>query len=106
MKKLCAVAVLALSTLTMVSAKSYSVQFAKPTKAGSVELKPGVYSLKVQGDKAVFTDQESQKQYTVPVKVETGERSYSETMVQSKQVGTGAAVQEIDLGGTKTKLGF
>ena len=54
MKKFIAVAVLALSSLTVVSAKTYEIILSSRTKAGSVQLKPGQYTLKVNGNKVRF----------------------------------------------------
>jgi hypothetical protein len=106
MKKFVAVAALALSTLTVVSAKTYEIILSSPTKAGSVQLKPGQYKLKVDGNNAIFTDVNSNKSVTVPAKVQTGDKKFDDTRVQSTKDGDTDKIEEIDLGGSKTKLGF
>lgn len=106
MRKFLVVATLALSSLTIVSAKSYEIILSGPTKAGNVTLKPGQYKLKVDGSNAIFTEVNSSKSYTTPVKVETGDKKYNDTRVQSTKDGGTDSIQEIDLGGSKTKLGF
>lgn len=106
MKKILVVAALALSSLTIVSAKTYEIILSGPTKAGSVELKPGQYRLKVDGANATFTEVNSAKSFTTPVKVQTGEKKFDDTKVQTTRDGNVDKIEEIDLGGSKTKLGF
>jgi len=106
MKKILAISALALSSLTILSAKTYEIILTAPTKAGSVQLKPGQYKLKVEGANATFTDENSSKSFTTPVKVETGDKKFDDTKVQSTKDGDVDRLEEIDLGGSKTKLGF
>jgi hypothetical protein len=106
MKKLLAISALALSSLTILSAKTYEIIFTAPTKAGSVQLKPGQYKLKVEGSSATFTDENSAKSFTTPVKVENSDTKFDDTKVQSTKDGDVDRLEEIDLGGSKTKLGF
>ncbi len=106
MRKFIVMAALAISSLTVLSAKSYEIILSGPTKAGNLQLKPGQYTLKVKGDQAVFTDINSSKSFTTPVKVETTEKKFDDTRVQSTKDGDVDKIQEIDLGGSKTKLGF
>jgi hypothetical protein len=106
MKKFMVVAALALSSLTIVSAKSYDIILSSLTKAGSITLKPGQYKLKVDGTTATFTDVNTSKSFTTTVKVETTDKKFDDTRVQSKKDGETDAIEEIDLGGSKTKLGF
>jgi hypothetical protein len=106
MKKILVVAALAFSSLTVVSAKTYEIILSGPTKAGSVELKAGQYKLKVDGANAIFTDINSAKSFTTPVKVETTDKKFDDTRVQTTKDGSVDKIEEIDLGGSKTKLGF
>ena len=106
MKKFIVVAALALSSLTVVNAKSYEIILSGPTKAGSIQLKAGQYKLKVDGSNAIFTDVNSSKSFTTPVKVENGDKKFDDTRVQSTKDGDTEKIEEIDLGGSKTKLGF
>ena len=107
MKKLLAVAALALFTLTVVSAKTYNITLVKPTKAGTVQLKPGQYKLEVKDGNAIFTDGANSKNtFTTPVKVQEADKKYDDTRVISSQDGEFDKINEIDLGGSKTKIGF
>ena len=93
-------------TRTTKSSKSYSITLSAPATAGSVQLKAGQYKLKVDGDNAVFTNVESDKSFTTPVKVETVDKKFGDTKVQSVKEGETDKIREIDLGGSTTKLGF
>ena len=106
MKKFLVVAGLALASLTVVSAKTYEITLSTSTKVGSVQLKPGQYKLKVDGTNATFTDLNTAKSFTTPVKVENGDKKFDDTRVQSVKDGENDRINEIDLGGSKTKLGF
>ncbi len=106
MKKIFLAGVLSLASLTIVSAKSYEIVLSATTKVGTVELKPGQYTLKVQGANAIFTSTDTYKSYTTPVKVENSDTKFDSTKVQSSKQGETDQIQEIDLGGSKTKLGF
>ena len=106
MKKLFVVGLLSLASLAILSAKTYTITVSNPTKVGSVQLKAGQYKLKVEGSNAIFTDVNNQKSVTTPVKVETGDKKVDSTRVQSTKDGDAERIQEIDLGGSKTKLTF
>jgi len=106
MKKLVTIAVLTLSSLCVLSAKTYDLSLPNVTRAGNIQLKPGQYTLKVQGNNAVFTDINSDQSFTTPVKVEAVDKKFTDTEVQSTRNGDADKIEEIDLGGSKTKLGF
>ena len=106
MKKFLVVAGLALSSLTVLSAKTYDIVLSSKTKAGALELKPGQYKLKIEGNNAIFTDTSKGKSFTTPVKVEETQQKFNDTRVQSVKDGDTEKINEIDLGGSKTKLGF
>jgi hypothetical protein len=106
MKKIFLAGVLSLASLSIVSAKSYEIVLSATTKVGAVELKPGQYTLKVQGTNAIFTSVDTYKSYTTPVKVQNSDTKFDSTKVQSAKQGETDQIQEIDLGGSKTKLGF
>ena len=111
MKKLLATGVLTIFGLSLLSAgtpraKSYDITIVTITKAGSVQLKPGLYKVKVEGTSAIFTDVNSSKTLSTPVKIETGDKKFDDTTVQITNEGGTARLDEIDLGGSKTKLEF
>ncbi len=104
MRKLLAVAALSLCTLGVVSAKSYSISLSNETKAGNVELKPGDYTVKVDGTNAVFTSSNGEKAGSVPVKIESTDKKFDNTSIITTKNGNTDEIKEIDLGGSKTKL--
>ncbi|SPE28983.1 conserved exported hypothetical protein [Candidatus Sulfopaludibacter sp. SbA3] len=105
-KSLLLAGVLALSTLSLASAKTFEISLAGPTKAGNLTLKPGQYRLKVDGTKATFTEVETSKQFTTTVKVDTTDKKFDDTRVDANKEGTTDVIKDIELGGTKTKLEF
>lgn len=104
--RLLLIGALALSTLTLASAKSYDIMLTQASKAGSVQLAAGEYRLKVEGANAVFTSVNGNKSYTVPVKIENADKKFSETAVETNDANGGSKVEAIELGGSTTKLGF
>jgi hypothetical protein len=107
MKKILAVAALAISTLTAgsVPTKTYEITLSTASKAGSVELKPGRYKLKIEGSNAIFIDSKS-KSVSTPVKIQDGDKKFDDTRVHTLTEGKIESIKEIDLGGSKTSLGF
>ena len=102
MKRVIAVAALVVSSISVAAAKSYEIVLTSPTMAGAVELKPGSYKLKVEGNNATFTNVENGKSVTAPVKVETGDQKFDQTRLET----TDNKLHEIDLGGSHTKIEF
>ena len=106
MKRFILTAVLSVAGLTIASAKSYSINLVNPTKVGTINLKPGQYRVKVEGTNALFTDVNTSESYKAPVKVENTDQKFNNTLVHSSKDGETDKLYEIDLGGSKTKLGF
>jgi hypothetical protein len=106
MKKLFTVGILALCSLTIALAKNYELTLSSTTKVGNIELKPGQYTLKVQGDKAIFTFVDTAKQFTTNVKVEATDQKFDTTRVDANKNGNVDVVKDIELGGSKTRLQF
>jgi hypothetical protein len=102
-KSLLMVGALTLSSLGMASAKSYDIVLQAPAMAGTTELKPGEYKLKVEGSEAVFTAQNA-KSFSVPVKVENSDQKFANTSVETSNQGGMDNIQAIDLGGSSTRL--
>jgi type 1 fimbria pilin len=99
-------AVLALATVSFASAKTYNVSLTHPAIAGKQQLTPGDYRVKVDGGNAVFTDLKTSKSFTVPVKIETGDKKFRYTAVDSTAEGGTERINAIELGGSTTKLEF
>ena len=74
--------------------------------AGNTELKAGEYRLKVEGTQAVFTDAKDFKSTRVPAKIENGARKFDQTTVESTSQNGMENIQEIDLGGSTTRVEF
>ena len=91
--------------LAVASARSYTVNLFQPSMVGATELKPGEYKLEVNQSKA--TIKKGKVETTSDVKVEEGDTKYDTTSVRYVNGADGKVkIQEIRLGGTKTKLVF
>ena len=106
MKSYILAGVLALSTLGIASAKTYELSLSGITKAGSVQLKPGQYRLKIDGANATFTNLDNAKSVTTPVKVNNSDKKFDVTKVDASKEGDVDVIKDIELGGSKTKLEF
>src|SRR3984885_1794361 len=102
-KSLLIVGALTLASIGVASAKSYDVVLIEPAMAGTTELKPGEYKVKVQGSEAVFTDQNS-KSFSVPVKIENGSKKFGYTSIESTNNGGMDTIKAIDLADSTTRL--
>jgi len=93
-----------LLALAIASAKTYSVTLFQPSVVAGTELKAGEYRLNLDNDKVVITNGRTSVQSTV--KVEESESKYSSTSVRYANSEGKPKIQEIRLGGTKTRLVF
>jgi hypothetical protein len=92
--------------LSVAGAKTFEITLDSAAKAGSVELKPGKYNLVLMEDSKVkFTNANGQALET-SAKMSTAEKKFSATQIDLKQINGTAQINEIDLGGTKTKIQF
>jgi hypothetical protein len=97
---------LLLSIVAIGSAKSWDIVVDNNTKAGSVVLPAGSYSVKLNNNQATFTS-ENGKKFTVPVKVDTAAtKKYDATEVRTTKQGDTSVIQSIDLSGTTEELQF
>jgi hypothetical protein len=92
--------------LSVAIAKTYDITLDTATKVGGVELKAGKYSLAVMDETKVRFTNASGQAVEAPAKVSTTEKKFQATQIDLKQVNGVAQVNEIDLGGTKTKIQF
>ena len=91
--------------LAAAGAKTYTMDLFEPAMFGSTELKPGVYKVEVVDQKA--TVRNGKLLGECPVKVETVDRKYDTTSVRFLNGDGGKLrIQELRIGGTKTKLVF
>jgi hypothetical protein len=93
-------------SLPIASAKSYSIAFTSRITIGSTQLPAGDYTLKVDGSNAVFTNVDSNKSVTAPVKIENAGKKYAVTSVETTMEGDAQHIVDIHLGGSTTKLDF
>jgi len=86
------------------AASSYTVTLFHPSIIGTTELKPGDYTLELEGEKATF----KAGKHTVEavVKVQTGNDKFSKTAVRYNNGDGKYRVDEIRLAGTNTTLVF
>ena len=92
--------------LSVAGAKTFEITLDTPAKAGTVELKAGKYNLELMEDSKVrFTSVKGQAVET-SAKMSTVEKKFSATQIDLKQMNGTAQINEIDLGGTKTKIQF
>lgn len=96
----------ALSSAAVLSAKSYDIVLDSPSQAGQVQLSKGEYRVKLQGSNAVFTNIDTGKKFTAPVKVENAAKKFDETAVEAVTQNGTAHIKSIDLGGSTTQLEF
>ena len=91
--------------LAVASARSYTVNLFETATVGTTELKPGEYKIEVNDQKAVI--RKGKVQTESAVKVEEGETKFDTTVVRYVNSTDGKIrIQEIRLGGTKTRLVF
>jgi hypothetical protein len=84
------------------AASSFHVRIVDPTWVGQSQLKPGEYEVRVDGDKVTF--KQGKTIVAVSAKVETSASKFSDTQMDVKTVNGQAKLQELDLGGTKSKI--
>jgi hypothetical protein len=103
MKKQFLIAVV-MAGVALASGKSYRMNLEEPALLGNTELKAGEYRVEVVDQKAVI--RQGKKQHEAPVKVETADSKYYTTSVRFTNDNGKRHIQEIHVGGTKTRLVF
>jgi len=103
MKSKLVVSVFAFAAMALAAGKTYSVKLYEPAMIGNTELKAGEYRVEVTDQKAILKIGKVEKE--ADVKVESSDAKYSNTTVRLSR-GAKPQIQEIRLGGTRTKLVF
>ena len=98
-------ALLALLTVSVVSAKNYSFTTTEPTQAGSFELRPDAYTLKIEGSQVILTNRAGH-QLAVNATVEPAARKFSDTAVWTSRADGANRIQSIELGGSRSRVVF
>ena len=96
--------VFAVAALAVASAKTYTINLLRPAVLGDMQLAPGTYNVDVVDQKAVISNGKMHGE--APVKMETSDMKYGTTSVVFSQADGKLHVQEIHIGGSKTKLVF
>lgn len=90
--------------LVLASPRTYTVSLFEKAMFGTTELAPGEYKVEVNDQKA--TIKQGKVQSESPVKVEENGEKYSTTTVRYGKADGKTRIEEIRIGGTKTKLVF
>ena len=103
MKKILLIA-LGVAGLAMAAGKSYSFTLYEPALLGPMKLAPGDYQVSVTDQKAVVRSGKTRCE--AAVKIESAETKFGSTTVRFDNGDGKMHIQEIHVGGTKTKLVF
>jgi hypothetical protein len=98
-------AMLALLTVSVVSAKNYSFTTTEPVQAGNVELRPDAYTLRVQGSQVVLINSAGHE-IGVSATVETAGQKFSDTAILTSKTDGANRLQSIELGGSSSRIVF
>lgn len=93
---------LAVAGLVVANAKSFSLSLYQSATLGRTELKAGQYQIELDGQKAVV--KRGKMRAEAPVTVETADKKYDTTSIVINRADGKEKIQEIHLGGTKTRL--
>jgi hypothetical protein len=83
-------------------AATYHVTLLKPTVVAGQELKPGDYKVEVNNSTAVISH--GKQSVETKVKTEESAKKYDSTVIKYEMDGSKYKLQEIGIGGSKTKL--
>jgi hypothetical protein len=100
---------LALAGLSFASAKSFDIVLDAPSQAGSAQLTAGHYSValdKTDQSKVIFKNTDTGKSMQATATIEKVEKKFDATSVVMHEANGANQIQEIDLGGTLTKVEF
>jgi len=106
MKSMILAGALALSSMTLASAKTYNVRLNENTSAGTLELKAGDYRLNVEGQVATFTNVETNRSILLLVRVANGPETFDHTAIGTKSVDGVQRMESIELENSNNKLEF
>ena len=84
---------------------NYKITLLQPSIVKGNELKAGDYRLNVGADRVTITSGKKES-IEVPVKVESVDQKFDTTAIRYSDEAGKAAISEIRIGGTKTKLVF
>jgi hypothetical protein len=99
------IAMLALLAVSLVSARTYSFAISDPAQAGTAQLKPGQYRLRLDGSQVVLLDKTGH-QIDTAARVEESEGKFDQTSVTTTRVDGTVRIESVELGGSHTKVVF
>ncbi len=99
------ITLLALVAVSLACAKSYTILVSEPTQAGSAQLKPGEYTVKVDGMQVILKDS-SGNRIDVAATVEPADQKFSYTAVVISRPDGKSRIEAVNLGGSKNKVVF
>jgi hypothetical protein len=82
----------------------YSITLVQATSVQGTVLKAGDYQLRLVDQKLTITSENGKNLMEISVKVQTQDKKFDRTVVQTDNATGKPVVSEIRLGGTKTKL--
>ena len=94
--------VLCLATASLALAGTHRITLFQNSRLNGTELKAGEYKMEVLGDKIVL--QSGKVKVEAPAKMETSDSKYSTNSIRYKSESGKFEIQEIHVGGTKTKV--
>ena len=101
MKKLL-VLCLAAASFALAAAETHRITLFQDSRLNGTDLKAGEYKLEVLGDKIVLKS--GKVKVEAPAKMEASNSKYNTNSILYKNGGGKFEIQEIHVGGTKTKL--
>jgi hypothetical protein len=91
---------------TIPAGAHYKITFDRPSVVKGTVLKAGDYKLTLGDAKVIITAENGKNPIEVPVKLESGDKKFSDTVVGYITENGQQAVTEIRIGGTTTKVVF
>ena len=98
-------AIVALLSVSLAGAKSYTIAITRPCQAGTAQLQPGEYTLKLETAKVVLIDKTGSRIET-SARVEAADQKFNQTAVVISDTSGTSRIQWIALGGSKSKVVF
>ena len=99
------VMMLVLVAACLLSAKNYTFVVSEPTQAGSVQLKPGEYTVKIAGAQVALVDNDGRK-IDVTATMDTADQKSDYTSVLTTKAEGKPRIEAVLLGGSKNKVVF
>jgi len=93
---------LATVSLALAGASTHRITLFQDAKLNGTELKAGDYKMEVLADKVVL--QSGKVKVEAPAKMETSDSKYTTNSIRFKNEGGKFEIQEIHVGGTRTKV--